>query len=202
MSSTGPSHDAPPLQMIEAMTRCAYQLGVAAAGIAQRAGDDDTARFLAFSTEFRHCFFAVRMGIRLSHLAVVAPRAVAPAQPLERERPEAVERDDVRLRTEADRERERDHEPVSLPRFLRSLGLAVTGAEQVRAELPAHVRDTTLPALRELLRQTTAPPGHGAVALLASPPTAPASRARLLNSTGTRGVPPLPPIPPARRSSG
>ena len=59
MSSTDPSCDAPPLQMIEAMTQCAYQLGVAAAGIAQRAGDDDTARFLAFSTEFRHCFFAV-----------------------------------------------------------------------------------------------------------------------------------------------
>ncbi len=206
MSFTASSHDVPPLEMIGAMTQCAYQLGVTASGIAQSAGDD-LARFLAFSTEFRHCFFAVRMGIRLSQFEVVAPRvAAASVETPDRERTERADRDDARGRIEADRDRERDREPVSLPQFLKTLGLVAKNAEQVRAELPAHIRDTTLPTLHALLRQATATPEREPVALLARPPTTPAVRSRLLNSTGTHGVspgpPPQPPILPPRRSSG
>ena len=196
----------PPLEMIEAMTACAYQLGVAASGIALKAGDD-TARLLAFSAEFRHCFFAVRMGIRLRHTGVAAPRAAARAEAPERERSDAIEppeRDDTRLRIEA--ERDRDSEPLSLPQFLKTLGLAAAKAEQVRDALPAHVRDTTLPTLHTLLRQATPEPapGSGAVAVLARPPKAPATRSRLLTSVGAIGLPPRPsPVGPGlRRPSG
>ena len=99
MPVTTPSSDVPPLEMIGAMTQCAYQLGVTASGIAQSAGDD-LARFLAFSTEFRHCFFAVRMGIRLSQFEVVAPRVAAAAsvETPDRERTERADRDDARGR--------------------------------------------------------------------------------------------------------
>ena len=204
MSFTASSHDVPPLEMIGAMTQCAYQLGVTASGIAQSAGDD-LARFLAFSTEFRHCFFAVRMGIRLSQFEVMAPRVAAAAsvETPDRERTERADRDDARGRIEADRDRERDREPVSLPQFLKTLGLVAKNAEQVRAELPAHIRDTTLPTLHGLLRQATATP---AVAVLARPPAAPAARARLLSSAGAPGFnpgsPARPPILLPRRSSG
>ena len=210
MQAATPLRDAPTLEMLGAMTQCAYELGVAAAGRAQNAGDD-TALFLALTTEFRHCFFAVRMGIRLSQFGIVAPRATnlsVQSETLERERPDTAERsdtDDPPDRAETDREREGDREPVSLPRFLRSLGLAVTGAEKVQAEFPARIRDTTLPTLRALLDQATLPPdddpprGGSAVALLARPPAAPASRAHLLGSA----APQLrPPVPPARRASG
>ena len=198
MPPAAPSRATPFPEMIGAMTQCAYELGVAAAGMVKSAGDD-TARFLAFSTEFRHCFFAVRMGIRLSHMGVVAPRAAAATvERLERERPdfaEAPERDDARERVETDLDRERDSEPLSLPQFLKSLGVAVAGAEQVRTELPAHIRNSTLPRLKELLGQTTALPELAGVAVLARPPVVPAARSRLLTSVGSL-------VPPGRRASG
>ncbi len=209
MQAATPLRDAPTLEMLGALTQCAYELGVAAAGRAKNAGDD-TALFLALSTEFRDCFFAVRMGIRLSQFGIVAPRGLAvQSEPLERERPEAAERPDPDPdtpphRADSDRDREGDREAVSLPRFLRSLGLAVTGAEKLQAEFPAHIRDTTLPTLRALLDQTSPRPGDdpprggSAVALLARPPVVPASRARLLASAAS----PPPPVPPARRASG
>ena len=208
MQAATPLRDAPTLEMIGTMTQCAYELGVAAAGMAKNA-DNDLTQFLALSTEFRHCFFAVRMGIRLSQFGIVAPRGfVVQSEPPEREQPEAAERpgsDDPPDRAESDRDREGDREPVSLPRFLKSLGLAVTGAEKVQAELPVHIRDTTLPTLRALLDQTPLreddpPRGGSALALLARPPAvAPPSRARLLGSAATQLRPPL---PPARRASG
>src|SRR4051794_27192816 len=132
---------APSLEMIETMTRCAYELGLAASGIAQRAGDD-TALFLSASAEFRHCFFAMRMGIRLklADRAAAGSTAALPER-LVRERSDAYdpserERDDSLERLETERERDRDYEPVSLPQFLRSLGVAAAQAERRGDELP------------------------------------------------------------------
>ena len=190
-------------------------MGLAASRIAQAAGDD-TARFLAASAEFRHCFFAVRMGIRLklAHgtVARAAPGAVRAEGFVERERAEWPERPDwgadPRERAHTEREREGDREPVSLPQFLKTLGVTAANAQARRAELPAAIRDTTLPRLQGLLHQANAPaervgasPG-AAVALLARPPAAPAGRSRLLSSTGTLGV--LPKLGGAslRRDSG
>lgn len=211
------TRDPHPLAMIEAMTRCAYELGLAASEIAQRAGDDDTARFLSASAEFRQCFFAVRMGIRLTLAQRAAARAAGVAAPVERERerPEAGdpperERDDAGLEAERERDREGDYEPVSLPQFLKTLRGVAAPAEQGRDDLPAHVRDTTLPALRDLLVQAKAPPDGGArspgagsaVAMLNRPPAVPAGRSRLLASTVTPGIPARPPTVRPRRPSG
>src|SRR5687768_2318635 len=116
--------------MIETMTRCAYELGLAASEIAQQARDD-TARFLSASAEFRHCFFAVRMGLRLklAERAAVRSAVTAPAAPerLERERADSLdppEREREDSLEQVERERDRDYEPVSLPQFLKSLGVA------------------------------------------------------------------------------
>ena len=199
-------HDAPTLRMIEAMTACAYELGTTAAEIAKSAGDD-LDRFLAFTTEFRHCFFAVRMGIRLKVFGVSAPRAATVAvEPLERERLDPVEqpeRDAARRRAEADRERDRDAEPVSLPQFLKTLGIVTKTAEQARDQYPAHIRETTLPTLQALLAQAGPPlarearPGP-ALALLARPPNVPPARSHLLNSARPARV--IPARPPPRPS--
>jgi hypothetical protein len=208
MPDAAVSRDTQPLEMIEAMTRCAYELGLAASEIAQRARGD-TAGFLAASAEFRHCFFAVRMGIRLTLAQRAAARAERAAAPVER--PEALEpeyergdgRDDERIDTE--REREGDYEPVSLPQFLKSLRGVAASAER-RADLPPHIRATTLPILQGLLGQTSAPPDGerpaSAVAVLARPPTLAAARSRLLTSTGPISLPPLRRTAPRRCDSG
>ena len=199
--------------MLEVMTTCAFQLGLAASEFAKAAGDD-LQRFLAASAEARQCFFAVRMGIRMKHFGPARPLA----QPLGQERPEAPERLDAheRLeaterpdhdeaperieapdRIEAERERDRDDEPVSLPQFLKTLGLVAASAERRGDGLPAHIRDTTLPTLQSLLRQATAPPAAATAgrpapagaAVLAKPIPAPAPRSRLLTSTVTPATP-------------
>lgn len=207
MQVAPPSLDAPTLRMVEAMTACAFELGTAAAEIAKTAGDDFD-RFLSFTTEFRHCFFAVRMGIRLKVFGVPAPRAVTlAAEPLERERADPVERperDDARRRIEDDRERDRDVEPVSLPQFLKTLGIVSAKAEQARDQFPAHVRDTTLPRLHALLAQATPEPQPAshrpgpALAVLARPPAVPPARSHLLNSARAATV--IPGRPPPRPS--
>ena len=186
---------------------------MAASEIAKRSTDNDKL-FLAASNEFRQCFFAMRMGIRLSEggLAAITAKAAAPAaEPSEIERPEAAERPErldsyERLETQ----RDRDYEPVSLARFLKSLGLVAASAEKRRDDLPSHIRDTTLPTLQKLLQQANASPdGAGrtsaaapAVAVLTRPPALPAARSRLLTSTVTPIVPLLRPTTRPRRSSG
>ena len=207
---------APHLEMLEVMTTCAFQLGLAASEFAKAAGDD-LQRFLAASAEARQCFFAVRMGIRMKHFGPARPLA----QPLGQERPEAPERLDAheRLeaterpdhdeaperieapeRLEAERERDRDYEPVSLPQFLKTLGLVAASAERRGDSLPVHIRDTTLPTLQSLLRQATAAPAGVApaapgrpapvgAAVLARPMPAPAPSSRLLTSTVTPATP-------------
>ncbi len=207
MQATQPLHDAPTLRMIEAMTVCAFELGTAASEIAKTAGDD-LDRFLSFSAEFRHCFFAVRMGIRLKVFGVSAPRAATLAvEPLEREGTDPTEREEglgVRRRPEPERERDRDAEPVSLPQFLKTLGIVSRNAEKARDQFPAHVRDTTLPRLQALLAQAASPPEPAsdrpgpALAVLTCPPGATPTRSHLLNSA--RASPVIPGRPPPRPS--
>lgn len=195
---------APEPDMIEAMTRCAYELGVIAAGIAKAAGDD-TRLFLAFSNEFRQLFFAVRMGLRLKLARAATLAAPVPAPRLAQERREAAERpdppdpDDSRDRPETDDEceRDRDYEPVSLARFLATLRGAATRAERHGDALPAHVRETTLPRLQGLLARSASAPERKpdvAVAVLTRPPPAPPApgRSRLMSSAGHGAVRPDP----------
>ena len=211
MTAAAPTRDVDPLEMIRAVTQCAYELAMAAGEIAKRSMND-TKLFLAATDAFHRLSFAMRMGLRLSHggLAAVAAKAASAAEAPETERPEPAERPertDARERLET--ERDRDYEPVSLPRFLKSLGLVAKRAETLRDELPPHIRDTTLPRLQGLLRQTNASPdgaapsssAASAVAVLARPPAPSAARSRLLTSTVTPSVPPLRPTRP-RRPSG
>ena len=191
--------------MIEAMTVCAYELGTAAAEVAKTAGND-LDRFLAFSTEFRHCFFAVRMGLRLKLFGLPTPRAATLAiGSVEHERLDPVEqpeRDEAHRRPE--RERDRDAEPVSLPQFLKTLGIVSAKAEKARDQFPAHIRETTLPRLQALLAEAAPPPEPAshrpgpALAVLARPPGTPAPRSHLLNSA--RAAPVIPGRPPPRPS--
>lgn len=187
--------------MIEALNVCAFQLSKAAHAIAMAVPHHDTKAFIAASEAFQRLGFAVRMGIRLAcqlragqafrpmRSAAEAADAIERPEPPELERPDRPERDV--------RERERDYEPVSLPKFLKTLGLAARDAEARRDELPAHIRDTTLPRLKSLLAQAEAepPPAPKAatgVAVLARPPDPrpPVGRSRLLTSTVTPALRP------------
>jgi hypothetical protein len=208
MQAAQPSHDATTLRMIEAMTVSAFELGTAAVEIAKTAGDN-LDRFLAFTAEFRHCFFAVRMGIRLKVFGVSAPRGPArPAlEPLEREPLESSdyeERLGIPRRSEPERERDRDAEPVSLPQFLKTLGIVSARAEKARDQYTARIRETTLPTLKALLAQAAPQPEPEprhpgpALAVLARPVAAPQVRSQLLNSA--RAAPVIPGRPPPRPS--
>jgi hypothetical protein len=194
------------LQMLEAMVDCAYALGLAVGEAAK--AEAETKRSFELYDLFHRSFLAVRMGIRLSLTLRAAARAVqarvepgAPERPeaLETERPEPVERLDP-----VEREREQDYEPVSLPRFLSTLGLVARDAERVGG-LPQDVRTRELPALQALLANAKAePPPAGAapaaVAVLSRPQPA---RAAWLGSTAAprlRGA--TRPRPPPRSGSG
>src|SRR5688500_4308468 len=68
-----PASDA---DILHEMVLCAHALGKAAGELAQAAKDDVRA-FCELSAEFRHCFFAVRMGIRLGLNLRAAPARAA-----------------------------------------------------------------------------------------------------------------------------
>lgn len=153
------------LQMLGSMVDCAHRLGMTFGGAAE-AEADLTAK-LQLLDAFHRSFQAVRMGIRLSMTLCATPKPAAAAA-VPRERPERerleVERSDVieRLEVEpieAERERDRDYEPVSLPRFLATLGVVAADAGRLRDHLPADATQT-LPILSDLLARAKAgPPG-------------------------------------------
>jgi hypothetical protein len=207
------AHTARQLEMIEAMTECAFALGQAGSELAKRAAAaGDSKAYLRLSAEFRHCAFAVRMGIRLAirlrageTFLRTAPAAEPTENERERERAETAETP-AADRDEREFERERS-EPVSLPEFLKSLGLAAAAAERRKDQLPPQVRETTLPALKRLLveaKTNLVParpagperpgPVQAAATLVLDRPTvpSPAARARLLGGAAL-------PTPPLRR---
>ncbi|WP_293678205.1 hypothetical protein [uncultured Phenylobacterium sp.] len=161
------------LQMLETMVDCAFALG-SALGEAAKA-EPDTKRYLSLVDAFQRSFLAVRMGIRLSLTLRASPKPTRPAA-IERDPPE-VERAEVE-RAETDgsdgleRERERDYEPVSLPRFLATLGVVARDTARLEG-LPEEVRTHTLPALAGLLARAKT---HGP----ASPPPQPAAKVDVL----------------------
>lgn len=178
------------LEFIEAMTECAFELGKAAFERAKQA--PDTRSFVDLANAFHRLGSAVRLGIRLKY---AQPRDLA--RPAERETPEndaperaetiEVERAEPRERVDDRPDRERDYEPVSLPLFLKTLGIAARRIEPYADELPAHVRTETLPRLRGLLAEAevkAAPASRpAAAAVLKRPPAPPRARSSLLAST-------------------
>jgi len=197
--------------MLETMVDCAHVLGMAFGEAAK--AETDTKRSLEFLEAFQKSFLALRMGIRLSMTLRAAPKA-APA--LAPERAEASEREPTehdppeRERNDsAERERERDYEPVSLPKFLATLGVVARDAARLDDRLPADVATRVLPTLQGLLaRATTDPPApepapsQGAsAAVLARPPQS-GTRHLLLGSAATSLPSPGPGAPPFWSGSG
>jgi hypothetical protein len=185
--------------MVEALVDCAHALSVAVAEAA-KAEADSKLRMQMFEA-FQRGFLAVRMGIRLSLMLRAAPRAVArpEVERLETERLETErlqdppETDEPRFTTE--RERDRDYEPVSLPKFLSTLGVVARDAARIEA-LPAHVRADILPKLDTLLtgakRPAASPAPATATAAVAvmTRPTAPPKAALLGGASTLSGPPP------------
>jgi hypothetical protein len=173
------------LQMLGPMVECAYALGMVF-GEAAKAQDDLAVQLQLFDA-FHRSFQAVRLGIRLSMTLRAPPRAATPGlveraerEALEIERPEPIESE----RLEAERERDRDYEPVSLPRFLATLGVVAADAER----LPTDAAADTVSTLKGLLARAKPDPAapaarpSAAVNVLARPTPAP-DKAALLGST-------------------
>ena len=195
--------------MLEAMVDCAHGLGMAY-GAAARA-ETDTRRSLELADVFQKSFLAVRMGIRLC-MTLRAPPKAAPAaaesaDTLQPERAEHEPAERPERPDSAERERERDYEPVSLPKFLSTLGVVARHAEALGDRLPAGPARDALPRLQALLAGAMpdprvpepAPPQAAAVAVLARPPQG-ASRRSLLGSAATPR--PGPRAPPPWAGSG
>jgi len=197
-------HDAPAradheLRILGAMVDCAYELG-AAFGEAAKAQADHGRRLELFDA-FNRGFLAVRMGIRLSMTlrAPVKPARmeVAEQDPTEKVETYRPERDPV------ERERERDREPVSLPKFLATLRGVAADAARLEPTLPADLsagastlRDLLYRANTDAVASAAAPPAGG-VDLLTRPPSKSPPRASLLGSASATLAAPL-----ARRGAG
>jgi hypothetical protein len=173
------------------LSACAYRLGLAFGQEAERA--EDVARTLEYFRLFDRCFFAVRVAtaleLRLRRTPAETGEAFAEqgddlddrADPPERERAERLE--------EADRDREREAEPASLPVLLRTLDGVAADAAALPGPEPA-----ALPTLRELLAHVALEPRP------TRPPTAKIDlRARL---TGSGAAVALQPAPRPARSPG
>lgn len=152
--------------MLSELSGCAYRLGMAFGGEAERAGE--TAVKLEYFRLFDRCFFAVRVAtaleLRLRRTPVAARAAIGAASGkaagqgddrLERAEAERAEtetadaetaRPEGRSEIERDRDREREAEPASLPVLLRTLGEVAADAALLPGPPPA-----ALPTLRELL---------------------------------------------------
>ena len=140
MSDTAVARTEHELRMVEALVDCAYALSLAVAEAA-KAEADGKFRLQLFEA-YQRGFLAVRMGIRLSLMlraaspAVARPSAEPTREASERERPETERPETEHPRDRAgtderERERERDYEPVSLPKFLSTLGVVARDAARL-----------------------------------------------------------------------
>ena len=162
---------APSCEMLDAMTQCAYRLGMAFGAEAER--ETMSARGLEYFKLFDRCFFSVRVAIGLQLRLRQAQPALrsAPEREERRERGDSAERDTRTPPDPVERERDREVEPVSVSLFLKTLqGVA---ADAANLPGPPH---SALPTLQELLAQITSAP--------AATPAKPAAglRARLATS--------------------
>jgi len=196
------------LRMVETLVDCAHELGVTLAAAAK--SEAVLARKLELFEAFQRSFQAVRLGIRLSLTLRAPPKPAAMRETAndadEAELSEPAERADAMERPERERaetDRERDSEPVSLPKFLSTLGLAAAAARRLDGRLPAHVAADTLPRLDQSLAQARSSPSPaepaGATVLVRRRPETPAGapRARLLGSAAAHPVTLRPPPRPS-----
>ena len=218
MSDAAVARNVHELQFLESLVDCAKTISLAIGEAAKV--ETDRVRQLELFDAFQRGFFSVRMGIRLA-LTLRAPRSVrvAPSasdterletERTEAERPETLQTDRIdRERLAVERERDREYEAVSLPNFLKALGVVSAKAARLD-DLPAHVCNEVLPTLDRLLArantdaavvpaqaQSSPISTKGGVDLLLRPPKA-APKGRLLGSTSAILPKPFPLAGPAR----
>jgi len=198
------------LHMLEAMVDCAHVLGMAFGEAAQ--AETDAKRRLEFLDAFHKSFLALRMGIRLSMALRAPPKAALAPEPAEASERDPVERDPPERErsdgAERERDRDRDYEPVSLPKFLATLGVVARDAARLDDRLPAYAT-RVLPTLQGLLARATTDPAAPApvpsqaagVAVLARPLQS-GTRHLLLGSAATAPTRPGPRTPPPWSGSG
>jgi hypothetical protein len=199
------------LQMLEGLVDCAHGLALAVGAAAK--AQTDTRRCLDLVDAFHKCGLSVRMGIRLCMTLRAGPKAalaVQRAEPVERD---PVERDRPERGEAVEREREREYEPVSLPKFLSTLGVVARDAARLGDRLP-EAAARVLPTLQNLLAEASpvspapspsselsAPDRGAGVAVLARPPQG-ATRHKLLGSAATSLPRAGPRAPPPWSRSG
>ena len=196
------------LQMLESLVDCGHKISLAIGAAAM--AESDQVRQLELFDAFQRGFLAVRMGIRVRLALRAAPRPAAPvriapvriapidrldAERLDIERAEIEPAELEKPDHGREREREREYEAVSLPSFLKTLGVVSADAARLGG-LPDHIRTEALPTLDRLLARATAdaapapvrrpepfasPAGRGVDLLLRPVPSPP--KGRLLNST-------------------
>ncbi len=181
--------------MLDALTRCAYRLGMAFGAEAERA--QGKAMLDAYE-RFDRCFFSVRMSIalqlRLRQAQPVRLEATSGGDRAERE-PSERESSDHHLRAEpVERERDRETERASVPLLLNALETVAADAALLPGPAPA-----ALLTLRELLAKLSSAPAQSP-APVATPLPRPAGdlRTRLAASTS----PSVLTAPPLRRATG
>jgi len=190
----------PRCAMLLELSECAYRLGVAFGGEAERA--EEAARTLEYFRLFDRCFFAVRVATALELRLRRAPEWAEPQEASvgrdsqcesdgpEREGAEADRPDGNepagRGRDERDRDRDREAEPASLPVLLRTLDGVAVDAAALPGPQPA-----ALPTLRELLAHVRSDePAPAAAAKSAA-----SLRARLAGSGAAQALVLAPPRP-------
>ena len=185
----------PSTEMLDALTQCAYRLGLAFGAEAERAQGK---ALLEACERFDRSFFSVRMGIalqlRLRQAQPVRLEAKSGGDPAERD---PVEREpcDHHSRAEPmERERDRETERASVPLLLNALETVAADAAFLPGPAPAD-----LLTLRELLAKFSSAPAS-TPAPVATPPPRPAGdlRTRLAASTSTSVLT----APPLRRATG
>ena len=123
----------PPVEMLDALTQCAYRLGRAFAAEAERSHGK---AMLDACERFDRCFFSVRMGIalklRLSRAPPVYREAETEREPTERERSDHHTAAEPR-----ERERDRETERASVPLLLNALEAVAPRRWRARASMTA-----------------------------------------------------------------
>ncbi len=182
----------PPVEMLDALTQCAYRLGRAFAAEAERSHGK---AMLEACERFDRCFFSVRMGIALQ---IRLRRAEPVYREVESERePTEREPSDHHTATEPlERERDRETERASVPLLLNALETVAADAALLSGPAPA-----ALLTLRELLATFSSAPAQTKVLARVVPSPKPAGDLRIrLAATASASILTIP--PPRRHATG